>query len=98
MRDGRYVDTVQTADTKIQSIISMMVGRTIFEEAPELPEVPDTEVVLSVRHLTRGRAIRDVSFDLHRGEILGIAGLVGAGRTEVVRAVFGADPDRKSVV
>jgi ribose transport system ATP-binding protein len=92
MRDGRYVDTVQTAEASIQSIISMMVGRTIFEEAPELPEQPNPEVVLSVRHLTRGRAIRDVSFDLHRGEILGIAGLVGAGRTEVVRAVFGADP------
>ena len=92
MRDGRYVDTVRTAEASIQSIISMMVGRTIFEEAPELPEQPDPEVVLSVRHLTRGRMVRDVSFDLHRGEILGIAGLVGAGRTEVVRAVFGADP------
>ena len=69
----------------------MMVGRTIFEEAPELPEHPSEEVVLEVRNLNRGRVIRDVSFQLHRGEILGIAGLVGAGRTEVVRAVFGAD-------
>ena len=92
MRDGRYVDTVQTADASIQSIISMMVGRTIFEATPELPEQPDPEVVLEVRHLSRGRAVRDVSFNLHRGEILGISGLVGAGRTEVVRAVFGADP------
>jgi ribose transport system ATP-binding protein len=70
----------------------MMVGRTIFEATPELPEHPDPEVVLEVRNLNRGRVIRDVSFQLHRGEILGIAGLVGAGRTEVVRAVFGADP------
>ena len=92
MRDGRYVDTVQTAEVSIESIISMMVGRTIFEATPELPEHPDPEVVLEVRHLNRGRAIRDVSFKLHRGEILGISGLVGAGRTEVVRAVFGADP------
>ena len=92
MRDGRYVDTVQTAKVSIESIISMMVGRTIFEATPELPEHPDPEVVLEVRHLNRGRAIRDVSFKLHRGEILGISGLVGAGRTEVVRAVFGADP------
>ena len=92
MRDGRYVDTVQTAEVSIESIIGMMVGRTIFEATPELPEHPDPEVVLEVRHLNRGRAIRDVSFKLHRGEILGISGLVGAGRTEVVRAVFGADP------
>jgi ribose transport system ATP-binding protein len=92
MRDGRYIDTVQTAEAGIQSIISMMVGRTIFEAAPELPEHPDPEVVLEVRNLNRGRAIRDVSFQLHRGEILGFSGLVGAGRTEVVRAVFGADP------
>ena len=91
MRDGRYIDTVGTAETSIQAIISMMVGRTIFEEAPELPEHPNPEVVLEVRNLSRGREIRDVSFELHRGEILGIAGLVGAGRTEVVRAVFGAD-------
>ena len=92
MRDGRYVDTVQTAEASIGSIISKMVGRTIFEATPELPEHPDPEVVLEVRNLKRGRVIRDVSFQLHRGEILGIAGLVGAGRTEVVRAVFGADP------
>ena len=92
MRDGRYVDTVQTADASIQSIISMMVGRTIFEATPELPEHRDPEVVLEVRHLNRGRVIRDVSFKVHAGEILGISGLVGAGRTEVVRAIFGADP------
>ena len=91
MRDGRYIDTVVTADATIQQIISMMVGRTIFEEAPDLPEVPNPEVVLEVRNLNRGRVIRDVSFQLHRGEILGVAGLVGAGRTEVMRAVFGAD-------
>ena len=92
MRDGRYIDTVRTAEAGIQSIIGMMVGRTIFEATPELPEHPDPEVVLDVRNLNRGRAIRDVSFQLRRGEILGIAGLVGAGRTEVMRAVFGADP------
>jgi ribose transport system ATP-binding protein len=91
MRDGRYVDTVATADANIDQIIKMMVGRTIFESAPELPEHPSTDVVLEVRNLNRGRSIRDVSFQLRRGEILGIAGLVGAGRTEVARAVFGAD-------
>jgi ribose transport system ATP-binding protein len=91
MRDGRYIDTVATPEAGIQSIIGMMVGRTIFEATPELPENPDPEVVLEVRNLNRGRAIRDVSFQLHRGEILGFSGLVGAGRTEVVRAIFGAD-------
>src|SRR5467141_2148174 len=91
MRDGRYVDTLATADANIDQIISMMVGRTIFESGPELPEHPSTDVVLEVRNLNLGRSIRDVSFQLRRGEILGIAGLVGAGRTEVARAVFGAD-------
>jgi ribose transport system ATP-binding protein len=69
----------------------MMVGRTIFESSPELPEQPDPTVVLKVDHLNRGRQVRDISFELHRGEILGVAGLVGAGRTEVMRAIFGAD-------
>ena len=91
MRDGRYVNTLATADASIDQIIARMVGRTIFESAPELPSQQSTDVVLEVRYLTRGRFIRDVSFQLRRGEILGIAGLVGAGRTEVARAVFGAD-------
>jgi ribose transport system ATP-binding protein len=91
MRDGRYIDTVGAADVTMDRIINMMVGRTIFEAAPELPEAPSAEVVLEARHLNRGRMVRDVSFTLNRGEILGFAGLVGAGRTEVARAVFGAD-------
>ena len=69
----------------------MMVGRTIYEEAPQVPEQPDPTVVLEVRGLSRGRAVRDVSFQLRRGEILGVAGLVGAGRTELGRLIFGAD-------
>jgi ribose transport system ATP-binding protein len=94
MRDGQYIATVETKDASIPQIIRMMVGRTIFEEAPEIPAAADPSVVLEVRNLNRGRAVRDVSFALRRGEILGFAGLVGAGRTEVARAVFGADrPD-----
>jgi ribose transport system ATP-binding protein len=92
MRDGRYVDTVPTSGVTIDKIISMMVGRTIYESAPEVPENPSREVVLEVKGLRRGRAIQDVSFKLYKGEILGFAGLVGAGRTEVARAIFGADP------
>jgi ribose transport system ATP-binding protein len=91
MRDGRYIDTVGTADAPIERIISMMVGRTIFEATPEIPEHPNEEVVLEVRGLNRGRMVQNVSFQLRRGEILGFSGLVGAGRTEVARAIFGAD-------
>ena len=99
MRDGRYIDTVGTAEAPIERIISMMVGRTIFEATPEIPEHPDQEVVLEVRGLNRGRMVRNVSFQLRRGEILGFAGLVGAGRTEVARAIFGADrPESGEIV
>ena len=91
MRDGRYVDTLDAAEVPIDRIISLMVGRIIYEAAPEIPEEAALEVVLEVRNLNRGAAIRDVSFQLKRGEILGFAGLMGAGRTEVARAIFGAD-------
>jgi ribose transport system ATP-binding protein len=91
MRDGRFVATVETAAVSIDEIISMMVGRVIYQEAPQVPETPDSEIVLEVRGLSRGRAVKDVSFSLRRGEILGVAGLVGAGRTELARLIFGAD-------
>ncbi len=91
MRDGRYIDTVNTQEVSIDRIISMMVGRTIYEASPELPENPSQDVVLEVKNLNRGNVLKDVSFNLKRGEILGFAGLVGAGRTEVARAIFGAD-------
>jgi len=91
MRDGKYIDTLQTKDATIDKIISLMVGRVIFETSPELPEVPNEEVVLEVRNLNRGKELREVNFSLMKGEILGFAGLMGAGRTEVARAIFGAD-------
>lgn len=91
MRDGHYIDTVQTKETSIDQIISMMVGRTIYGGAPEVPEDNGQEVVLEVKNLNRGKVLKDVSFTLKKGEILGFAGLMGAGRTEVARAVFGAD-------
>lgn len=91
MRDGHYIDTVQTDATPVDEIIRMMVGRTIYESSPEVPEVANEEVVLEVRHLNRGTALQDINFNLKRGEILGFAGLMGAGRTEVARAIFGAD-------
>ncbi|GGE15762.1 monosaccharide-transporting ATPase [Aureimonas endophytica] len=92
MRDGEYVSTVPMAETPVSRIISMMVGRELADDSrPQVPAVPG-DVFLDVRHLTRGTAIRDVSFEVRRGEILGFAGLMGAGRTEVARAIFGADP------
>lgn len=92
MRDGRYIDTVLTQEVTIDRIISMMVGRVIYEATPEIPENPSQETVLEVKNFNRGNVIKNVSFNLKKGEILGFAGLVGAGRTEVARAVFGADP------
>jgi ribose transport system ATP-binding protein len=92
MRDGHYVNTVNTEEASIDQIINMMVGRTIYETSPELPEKQSQDVVLEVKNLNRGNVIKNVSFTLKRGEILGFSGLVGAGRTEVARAIFGADP------
>ncbi len=92
MRDGRYIGTVLTPEAKVDQIISMMVGRTIYEAAPEVPEKTDQEIVLEVKDLNRAPVLRGVSFDLRKGEILGFAGLMGAGRTEAARAIFGADP------
>ena len=71
----------------------MMIGRVVYEDPKTHSEVPDdAEVVLEVKHLSSGNAFNDVSFTLRRGEILGFSGLMGAGRTEVARAIFGADP------
>jgi len=92
MRDGQYVGTVPTVETSMETIISMMVGRTLFETARNVAQEGESELLLEVRNLKRGRVLRDVSFTARRGEILGFAGLMGAGRTEVARAVFGADP------
>ncbi len=92
MRDGRCINTIPTPEASIDQVIRLMVGRTIFQASPEIPEQVSHEVVLEVRNLRRGNVIKDVSFQLRRGEILGFAGLLGAGRTEVMRAVFGADP------
>jgi len=92
MRDGQYVGTVNTAEVTKQDVISMMVGRVIYEEPKQQSCVkPDAPVVLQAKHLVAAN-VKDVSFELHKGEILGFAGLVGAGRTETVRALFGADP------
>ncbi|MEV3857114.1 sugar ABC transporter ATP-binding protein [Streptomyces sp. NPDC050095] len=90
IRDGRSVGQVP-ASTPEDELVRLMVGRSIEQQYPR--ERPDTGgALLKVEGLTRGGVFHDVSFEVRAGEVVGIAGLVGAGRTEVVRAVFGADP------
>jgi ribose transport system ATP-binding protein len=91
MRDGQHVGTVNTYESTLDQIISMMVGRIIYEEPKSYSSVPeDAPVVLEVRNLLSTQ-VNNVSFSLRRGEILGIAGLMGAGRTELARLISGAD-------
>ena len=93
MRDGTYVGTIITKDSTKEDIINMMVGRVIYEDPKTQSMVaPDAPVVLEVKNLNAGKMVQDVSFKLHKGEILGFSGLMGAGRTETARALFGADP------
>jgi len=91
LRDGAYVDTRSMDGVTQDELIRMMVGRTVTDLFPK-QEVEAGEVVLRVKNLTRRGAFEDVSFDLHKGEILGMAGLIGAGRTEVSQALFGVTP------
>ena len=92
MRDGQYVATLDTPTAEISEVIRLMVGRTIYEE-PKTKSAcpPDAPVVLEAAHLN-SLDVKDVSFKLRKGEILGFAGLVGAGRTETMRLICGADP------
>lgn len=90
MRDGTWVDTVPTSTLNKDSLIRLMVGRELTNLFPKV-EVDIGDVVFKAEGLSRGKAFKDVSFDLHRGEILGVAGLIGAGRTEFARAIFGLD-------
>ncbi|NYH18560.1 ribose transport system ATP-binding protein [Paraburkholderia bryophila] len=92
MRDGRYVSTDVFQDTTINQIVARMVGRSLEDKFPPRTSTPADNVLLSVDRLTRTNVFGPVSFALRRGEILGFAGLMGAGRTEVARAIFGADP------
>ncbi|MFF2482986.1 sugar ABC transporter ATP-binding protein [Paenibacillus sp. NPDC058071] len=91
MRDGQYIGTVPTKDVTNEQIISMMVGREIYGSSKPTDVKKNKEVVLEAIGLNRRGALKDVSFQLRKGEILGFAGLVGAGRTELARAIFGAD-------
>lgn len=90
LRDGKYITTIHTCDTDENELIKHMVGRNINDIYPE-KELSDGDVVLACKNIVSNR-VHDVSFELHKGEVLGFGGLVGAGRTELMRLVFGADP------
>ncbi len=91
LRDGRHVATETTQAMNMETLIRHMVGRDLSEQFPK-ETVPRGAEMLRVENLTQGTRLKRISFTVHAGEILGIAGLVGAGRTELVRAIFGADP------
>ena len=90
MRDGKIVDTLPVAELDEDKLVRLMVGREIGNLYPK-PEVPIGDVLLRATGISRGEKLKDCSFEVRAGEILGFAGLVGAGRTELARAVFGAD-------
>ena len=93
MRDGQYIGTLITEQCTKDDIINMMVGRVIYEDPKQHSMVKlDAPIVLKVEHLNAGKMVQDISFELRKGEILGFSGLMGAGRTETARAIFGADP------
>jgi ABC-type sugar transport system ATPase subunit len=91
MRDGKTVDTVNTSEVNDELLIKMMVGRELTDYYKRT-EFEKGEVILSVQNLQKKNVFHDINFDLKKGEILGFAGLVGAGRTELMHAIFGADP------
>lgn len=92
MRDGTYIDTLTTAETEMSKVIQLMVGRHVYiESKPNIAE-GEKETVLKVDNISTKALLKNVSFELKKGEILGFVGLMGAGRTEVARVLFGADP------
>jgi ribose transport system ATP-binding protein len=103
LRDGSFIKTLGVKETNMEELIHLMIGRELSQEFPERitalqipsaqnrsPDTENTSAVLQVKGLTN-KKIKNISFELKKGEILGLAGLVGSGRTEVVRAIFGAD-------
>jgi ABC-type sugar transport system ATPase subunit len=97
LRDGNYVDTRQVKDVTRDELVRLMVGRTISNLFPKV-EVQRGEVALKVEHLSCAGIFEDISFEIHKGEILGMAGLVGAGRTDVARTIFGVVPPTSGTI
>ena len=98
IRDGEYIDTLDMATATLDQVISRMVGRAIDTSARPENVRTDRPVLLTVENLSTKDLLKDVSFELREGEILGFAGLMGAGRTEVARAIVGADPHSSGTI
>ncbi|WP_289501287.1 sugar ABC transporter ATP-binding protein [Gloeocapsopsis sp. IPPAS B-1203] len=92
LRDGEYVGSLTREEISSERLVQMMVGRPVKDLFERRPEKQLGSVVLEVKNLSDGRKIQPTSLKLHAGEIIGLAGLVGAGRTELSRLIFGADP------
>jgi ABC-type sugar transport system ATPase subunit len=93
LKDGRFVKTADASGETVDSLVLAMLGRDLGQQFPPVvPPPEDAAPVLRVRGLTRAGAFAGIDLDVHAGEIVGMAGLVGAGRTEIARAIFGADP------
>jgi len=97
LRDGKYIDTKITKETNKQELVNLMVGRELTEQFPKR-DVEIGEVVLDVRNVYAGDFLQNVSLQIKAGEIVGLAGLVGSGRTELARVIFGADKMQKGEV
>ena len=91
LKDGRYVATRQVADVDMDDLVRLMIGRDLQDVYPKRTTQPG-EVLLEVKNVSRTKLVHDISFQLRAGEIVGFAGITGSGRTEVARAIFGADP------
>lgn len=91
MRDGQYITSMDFGAVTMEQIISFMVGREIKEKFPRV-ECEKGKKIFEVKNLNAGRMVRDINFSVYEGEIVGFAGLMGAGRTETTRAIFGVDP------
>jgi ribose transport system ATP-binding protein len=98
LKDGKVVGTVATASVDRPTIVRMMVGRSFAEVFPQKGTQISKDDLLVLNSVTRANILKNISFRVHRGEILGIAGLLGAGRTELARAIFGADPFDKGEI
>lgn len=94
LRDGEYIDTKSTKDTNRKELINLMVGRPLTEQYPHR-DVQVSDVMLEVKNLYAGDFLKNIDFKVRKGEIVGLSGLVGAGRTELARAIFGADERQK---
>ncbi|WP_050614477.1 sugar ABC transporter ATP-binding protein [Bacillus testis] len=91
MRDGKTVDTKPIPETSFDEVVTKMVGRELKDRFPER-NVKLGEVILEVKGLTNTRSFQDISFSVREGEVVGVSGLMGAGRTEIMRSIFGIDP------